>query len=440
MSKFVFKPNDVFTNRIKTHPQCDFFIYSGSVYINNVTHLSGANTDNITSVPKGYVSIHEMNIDRSSNMIYPFVYADSYKTTFKTNLKQPNVKYYSWPNSASTDGNWGLESYAYPNVAGPIDDLSYPLSASISRKLTTVETITVNNLDSAYDITLNRTGSALANIARKYTRLSKHFVFNPTGSYKSQLYANQNSFGSENIFLQRDLTKSTVNMIFIPSIFYGSSIKKGTVSLKYYITGSVVATAIDERQNGELIGTVGNTSGSIVGIIMYDEGVMLLTSSVDLETGPNLNIKYDESSTIESSWLYFGTSMNDGISHNTIQTASYGISFQGTNYVNTMTMFCHANKGELNCSNNPTFKKNSELVSQPDLTSSHNFFSEQEVGLKNITTSSYSGVEEDFRKTTYISKVGVYDENGNLIMIANTSYPIKKTEDTEYTFKLKIDL
>jgi hypothetical protein len=167
---------------------------------------------------------------------------------------------------------------------------------------------------------------------------------------------------------------------------------------------------------------------------------MLLTSSVDLETGPNLNIKYDESSTIESSWLYFGTSMNDGISHNTIQTASYGISFQGTNYVNTMTMFCHANKGELNCSNNPTFKKNSELVSQPDLTSSHNFFSEQEVGLKNITTSSYSGVEEDFRKTTYISKVGVYDENGNLIMIANTSYPIKKTEDTEYTFKLKIDL
>jgi len=25
-------------------------------------------------------------------------------------------------------------------------------------------------------------------------------------------------------------------------------------------------------------------------------------------------------------------------------------------------------------------------------------------------------------------------------MIANTSSPIKKTEDTEYTFKLKIDL
>ena len=178
MSKFIFKPNDVFTNRIKTHPQCDFFTYSGSVYINNVTHLAGANTDNITSVPKGYLSIHEINIDRSSNMIYPFVYADSYNTTFRSNLKHPNIKSFSWPGSGSLDQSF-KETYMLPSGSTMIKG-SYPLSASISRKLTTAVSIASDDLvtgDSGGTILLNRTGSALANLARKYTRLSKHFIF-----------------------------------------------------------------------------------------------------------------------------------------------------------------------------------------------------------------------------------------------------------------------
>ena len=459
MSKFVFKPNDVFTNRIKTHPQCDFFIYSGSVYINNITQLTGTNlTGSILSTSgSGYISLYEMNIDRSNstNAIGALIFSDSKKTTFRKNLRQPNVYKFSWPGNGDPNEDvfdpWVDD--LYPNISSSIGR-DYPLSASISRKLTTVEAIKVDPqvvmtdyyrtspLDIGGFMNFNRTGSALSNIARKYTRLSKHFVFTPTGSHRAQLYADRGGYGT-NVgqgFLQRDLTKEDINMIFIPSIFYGSTIKKGSVTLKYYITGSSTAEASDEKRNGELIGTSGNTSGSVVGIVMYDEGIILLTSSVDLETGPTPGIKYDGSTAIVSSWMYFGTSLGDGIYNHTLGSSSFGLSFQGTNYVNTMTMFCHAKKGELNYSNNPTFKKNSEITESADITSPHNFFSEQEVGLKNITTSSYTGVEEDFRKTIYISKVGVYDENGNLIMVANTSYPIKKTEDTEYTFKLKIDL
>ena len=264
MSKFVFKPNDVFTNRIKTHPQCDFFVYGGVVYINNMTHVSGAGVNaNYTSVPKGYISLYEMNINRSSGMIYPWIYATN-KMTFRNLMKQPNLKTYSWPSS----GSWGAETYGYPTNATQITS-SYPLSASISRKLTTLEVIDVDPkvIKTDYRVQvpsdpmneplrtvrlLNRTGSALANIARKYTRLSKHFVFTPTGSHRSQLYANQGGQGSNSDFLQRDLTRSPINMLFIPSIFYGSTIKKGSVSLKYYISGAETAVVSDERKNGEV--------------------------------------------------------------------------------------------------------------------------------------------------------------------------------------------
>ena len=36
-----FGEDDVFHNRIKTHPSCEFYIYSGSIYYNNEYSLEG---------------------------------------------------------------------------------------------------------------------------------------------------------------------------------------------------------------------------------------------------------------------------------------------------------------------------------------------------------------------------------------------------------------
>ena len=51
-----------------------------------------------------------------------------------------------------------------------------------------------------------------------------------------------------------------------------------------------------------------------------------------------------------------------------------------------------------------------------------------------------SGHEEKFDKTTYISKVGIYDENDNLIMIASLANPKRKKENEEFTIKLTYDI
>ena len=65
-------------------------------------------------------------------------------------------------------------------------------------------------------------------------------------------------------------------------MYYGSTIKKGSVELNFYITGSKMATCADINHNGELIGTTGSTTGHVVGLVMYDEGVIMLTSSTNL--------------------------------------------------------------------------------------------------------------------------------------------------------------
>ena len=286
--------------------------------------------------------------------------------------------------------------------------------------------------------------------------MSKHYIFAPTGSQDDNLYtantlytiqSNAGAFGGNTEYLKRNLLKEDINMIFIPQIFYGSGLKKGSVNLKFYISGTLLAECSDIRENGELVETTGSTvvngTGSVVGLVMYNEGVIMLTGSENLETGPALNIKYagHAASAVNSSWMYFAAGLNDNIAFGpTIKQAAFNIDFKGTNHVNTMTMFCHAKKGELNYSNNPTFKKQSSVIVPNDITSSQFAFSENEADIKNIASSSYRGIEEKFEKTTYLSKIALYDDEGNMIGVASMATPVKKTEERDFTFKLKVDI
>ena len=45
-----------------------------------------------------------------------------------------------------------------------------------------------------------------------------------------------------------------------------------------------------------------------------------------------------------------------------------------------------------------------------------------------------------FQKETYITKIGIYDDEKNLIAITHLSKPMRKLEDRDYIFKLKLDV
>jgi hypothetical protein len=55
-------------------------------------------------------------------------------------------------------------------------------------------------------------------------------------------------------------------------------------------------------------------------------------------------------------------------------------------------------------------------------------------------SASYTEPTASFKKITYISKIGIYDEYKNLIGIATVATPVKKEEEIDYTFKLKLDI
>ena len=102
-----------------------------------------------------------------------------------------------------------------------------------------------------------------------------------------------------------------------------------------------------------------------------------------------------------------------------------------------MTMFCHAQYGALNNSTNPTYVSASDY--QPVSSGSYQYLEIPQT-VKNVVYSQFTDVEPTFEKTTYISKVGIYDEDKNLIGIAKVATPVRKTADDQYTFKIKLDI
>ena len=346
-------------------------------------------------VPVGAISLYELNIDRSSDsLIHPFITKDGSRNSFAT---------------ISTNA---FNQFQYGDtITG-----SYPLSASISRDYLdggTVDVVgTVVNKPKLF---------ALKNTLNYYKYLSRHYEYNSS-------------------FYSWDKGQQDMSLISIPSIFYGSSIAKGTISLKFYITGTLAAECKDIKRNGELVqtgpaGSVG--SGSTAGVVLYNEGFILLTGSWDISSHQEDYVVGGSNTTAK--WIYFGAT-GSYPSHN-VPSSSFDMSFQGTNFVPVITMLAHAPKAELNYSSNPTYidSGSTQQIFKPSY-GQYKYKESEKIQIKNTVSSSYADPTGSFQKQTFISRIGIYDKDKNLIGIAKVANPVKKTEDREFTFKLKLDI
>lgn len=243
-----------------------------------------------------------------------------------------------------------------------------------------------------------------------------------------RIYALENalntySFYSPHYNIDSDLgnkLKQELTLVSIPSIFFGSSIKKGTVELNINYSGTLVAKLEDSRLNGELIQTYpADGSNKCAGVVMYNHGFVILTGSWDIMQ--------------DLKWSKFGTSSQE----DTFASSSFDINFQGINPIQTLTMMAHAPKLQFNCSNNPTFIKYEDRNKSSIVNGG--YFESEIKEIKNITNYPYENYSGSLEKQVYISKIGIFDEDKNLIAIAKLAKPVRKTENRDFTFKLKLD-
>ena len=502
-----FKQNDIIVNTMEAHPRCEFFIYNGSVYYNNIGYNSGSFSQHSKNSPTGTVNLYEYNVDRLSGSIdYIPSFAEGGVTEYRPN--QP-----AWPTTPRPQPVGGTSPFMFPfitkdshrvlfstvaegedsffdSAVGDILYGEYPMSASISKELV-INDITGSALgvgrfkNNPHYRALRSKLNYLGSVSEHYKISSPDDGFQPTDSDAAPEY-------------QWHKDHQRMSIVHIPSIFYGSQIKPGSVSLRWYITGALAAEVRDVNHNGELIQVSGGhgtpgfsaggshadsagktaafacSTGSVAGVVLYDKGFIILTGSWPLSKETIILVPGKRSGAAGSGevypgnsrqyyprWWNWGAGMNDGANSSSMDgmyklapdgtqaigsdyrssqfsSASFGLSFQGTTNTQVVTMFANARRGEVNYSNNPTFLQ----YNQPLLRKTSSFVYEENPSrlIKNTVSSSFSDHSASFQRQVYISRVALYDNNKNLIGVATLSNPIRKREDEDITFKLKLDI
>lgn len=194
----------------------------------------------------------------------------------------------------------------------------------------------------------------------------------------------------------------------IPSLFYGKQIDPGSVVIRdgafngrnivrvlnddgrgcLYLSGSVTRRISGEEYTGDTRHKVGN--------VFYSEGLIVITD-------PGLWDMFDSSDLF---WLP-ATAQASGTFAPLI-----GIEFSGQGKVHTKTFNCRLGTSQANASNNPTFSSvDSNGVLRP--------------------------VRDD--GITYITAVGLYNEDRTLVAVAKLAAPLRKREKDKQNIRLKLD-
>ena len=98
-----------------------------------------------------------------------------------------------------------------------------------------------------------------------------------------------------------------------------------------------------------------------------------------------------------------------------VLTDKYKLEFQSTNTLYIQEYNINVKGSELNGTNNPTAKSGSDLG----------------VLANHLTSSGWS---------PYITTIGLYDDDKNLLVAGRISQPVKKIKWTDLTFKLRFDI
>jgi len=147
--------------------------------------------------------------------------------------------------------------------------------------------------------------------------------------------------------------------------------------------------------------------GDKVGLVYYQAGIAVLTGSI-------FNGTFGTVSGSENTGSVANVLMGATIETNAtgLRTRMLNLSFNNTTELNSTIYFCRANHNEFNYSSNPTYLTDSKL------------------NVKN---------KQQDSPVSYITTVGLYSADNELLAVGKLSEPLKKTPETELTIRTRLD-
>ena len=159
-----------------------------------------------------------------------------------------------------------------------------------------------------------------------------------------------------------------------------------------------------------------------VGLVFYQAGIVVLdvSGSIDIAAAnqsrpPNLIEFAKSTNTIPQLLTYTGSiesgtmdQISDGLRHRI-----FNISFENSTELNSTIYFCRVGASEFNYSSNPTYVSESKIINKESSPTAN--------------------------PVSYISTIGLYADDGACVATAKLSEPLRKSNDNEFTLRVRLD-
>jgi len=231
-------------------------------------------------------------------------------------------------------------------------------------------------------------------------------------------------------------------------LFARDQVKRETFAMKFFQSGSAarhlnstselgsaiftdVGSAVNKEvtQGGQVSNIVDSSNTDRdVGLMFNDRGVAVLDlgkivdSSIPL-TGSIDAMNAGGTTAFTGSFspnFLVSASIDDIVDH--LASTRFGsgsltaATFQNITNINSTLLFCRATADEFNYSSNPTFTDSDNRIIAID-----------------------EGQEETQRTFSFITSVGLYDGNDNLLAVAKLSRPVEKNDEKDITLRVRLD-
>lgn len=224
--------------------------------------------------------------------------------------------------------------------------------------------------------------------------------------------------GSEdNVFQFGTNTYHEVVFLLMKRRIFKDEIRKGNTTLNLQLTGSTAASALTLSDVGSastfVVGPAGDEadlfSGSVkVGKVYYNAGIIAYASGAHVPATTATQPHWS------GSQLMNQVAISGNIDHyvNGLRNHINLIQFHNQTNLHSTIYFCRALNADFNYSTNPTFIDSEGRI---------------------VVT---SGTDNQTR--SYITTIGLYDINDNLLSVAKSSEPVKKSPDNELVFRVRL--
>lgn len=249
-------------------------------------------------------------------------------------------------------------------------------------------------------------------------------------------------------------------------LFHRDSIKRETFVMRFYQSASLIANPNNLNSTPNIystseagsaiytdigaatnkVVTVGGEVGNIVdaantsravGLMFYDRGIAVLDLNKITSASQFMSGTIDAMSTLGYTSLgglgtetqatakfipdfVVSASMDNIIDHLAgcrFQSGSLtAMTFQNITNINSTLVFCRASADEFNYSSNPTYVDSNNRIVVID-----------------------EGQEDTQQSFTFITTVGLYDANDNLLAVAKLSRPVEKNPERDLTLRIRLD-